>query len=139
MSALLPVHPRFPRGRTGARNRQLLVVQRATALIGELGAELDRKLAVEPRPAERLRLLRETTNRITRAANDAIEAYRIAQRGLTTNPEGSDWGDSGALATPAQFRAARLELLSALEVASRRYPPARAPAPVHAPARRKRR
>ena len=122
MTASLPSHPRVPagRGRTGASD--LLVIQRATQLIDDLGADLDRRLTEETRPAERLRLLRETTNRITRTANDAIHAYGRARKALSVQIERSNGSAEDALAMQGRLRSARLDLLRALSDASHRYP-----------------
>ena len=121
-SASLPVHPRVPRGRGRAGANDLLVIQRACALIDELGADLDARLEAEPRATERLRLLRATTNRITRTANDAIQAYRRARRAVDAELQRSHGSAEGALAMRAGLQSARLELLRALRVAGLRYP-----------------
>lgn len=122
MSPSLPIHPRVPRGRSRIGDSELLVIERARALIEDLEAELERELGHEARPAERLRLLRETTNRITRTANDAIRAYDKARRAVEAELERNGPNAEAALATRVRLRAARLELLRALEVAGRRYP-----------------
>lgn len=102
--------------------KELRVVQRAGAMITELGVELDRQLAIEARPAERLRLLRETTNRITRIANDAVYAYARASRAVTVE----QGRQNGNLAAANEMRglldAARVDILDVLAVARRRYP-----------------
>ena len=84
--------------RLAGKMKDLGVVQQASATILELGAALDAQLLKEQRPSERMRMLRETTNRIVRTANDAAQAMRL------------------------RLDAARLAVMSALEVASRRYP-----------------
>jgi hypothetical protein len=124
MTALSPSHPRVPRGRSRVGGYDLLVIQRAIALIDDLGSDLDRQLVAEPRPTERIRLLRETTNRITRTANDAVHAYARARRAINAQLARGDGSGNAeaALAMRAELHAARLELLHALEVAGRRYP-----------------
>jgi len=117
-----PLPLRVPQGRSRLAGLDLVAVQRATTLIDDLGADLDRELAREARETERLRMLRETTNRITRAANDAIQAYGRARRTLKTELERRDGNTEAALAMQARLRSARLDLLRALQSANRRYP-----------------
>jgi CHASE3 domain sensor protein len=126
-----PIHPRVPRGRSRVGGYDLQVIQRATLLIDDLGADLDRLLTAEPRATERLRLLRETTNRITRTANDAIQAYARARRATQAQIERGDGSGNAeaALAMRAQLHAARRDLLRALRTANRRYPWTDAPGP----------
>lgn len=114
------------------QTKDLRVVQRASGMITELGAELDRqleidarratRLQIDARPTERLRLLREATNRITRIANDAASAYAKASR--ATNLERAREGGNLAAANGmrAQLDAARRDLLDVLAIAGRRYP-----------------
>ena len=122
MSPSLPTHPRVPRGRSRLGAADLLVVERATALINDLGADLDRQLGTETRESERLRMLRETTNRITRVANDAVQAYARAQRAITAHVERTDADVDAALLVRANLHTARRDLLRAIDVANRRYP-----------------
>jgi len=119
---------RVPQGRNRLAGLDLLAVQRATTLIDDLGADLDRQLMREARESERLRMLRETTNRITRAANDAIQAYGRARRTLNTELDRRGGNTEAALAMQARLRAARKDLLRALHSANRRYPSATAEA-----------
>jgi hypothetical protein len=116
------LHPRVPQGRSRIAGHDVLAVERAAALIDDLGAELDLRLTREPRAGERLRMLRETTNRITRAANDAIHAYARGRRALEAELKRRDGNGEAALATRARLRAARLDVLRALDAANRRYP-----------------
>ena len=110
--------------RSTVRTADLRVVQRASSLIAELGQELDARLQGEQRTEERLRLLRETTNRITRTANDAVLAYQRASRSLTA-ALGRPNADAAALAVMrSHLDTARAQVLGALDVASRRYPTA---------------
>ena len=107
-----------------SRALDLRAIRRASSLIAELGAELDGKLMDEQRPDERMRLLRETTNRITRAANDGIQAYVRANRSLTAELARSRVDSAQAVEARGQLAAARRELLRVLEIAGRRYPTA---------------
>ena len=135
------LHPRVPRGRVTAMERDLLLLQRASEAIAEFGQQLDSALASEARPAERLRMVREATNRITRTANDAIDAYRRAQRTLETQASRGGTSEEAVAGVRDRLSAARLELLAALEHARLRYPatPGDAPATPTVPARRTRR
>ena len=81
----MPVRP--PPTRLGRRVPYLQIVQRAPAAISDFNEALDRELAEERRPTERLRMLRETTNQITRTANDAIQAYRRAHAAVDAELE----------------------------------------------------
>jgi hypothetical protein len=122
-SEMPPVHPRLLAGPAPIGGAELRTIHRATSLVEELGADLDRRLAIELRATERLRLLRETTNRITRAANDAIDAYRAGDRAVTRHLAREEPNRATeALATRARLSAAKVELLRALEVAAQRYP-----------------
>lgn len=112
-----------PSTRLGRRTSDLRVLQRATATIEELNEMLDRQLAGEPSESERMRLLRATTNQITRAANDGIQAYRRVVAAVKSEEARSDAADAAELARiQAALETARTELLRALEVTSRRYP-----------------
>jgi hypothetical protein len=114
MTSSRSLHPRVPQGRSRIAGYVLLAVR--------LGTELDRKLRSEGRETERLRMLRETTNRITRAANDAIQAYGKARRALNAEVERGTGNVDAAIAMQARLRSARLDLLRALNSAERRYP-----------------
>lgn len=128
MSPPLPMHPRVPRGRSRVGAYELLEVQRATQAIDDLGADLDRQLMSETRESERLRMLREATNRITRTANDAIRAYAKGQRAIKTQLARTDENADAILAMRTSLQKARLDLLRALRRADRRYPKAAAEA-----------
>ena len=97
-------------------------MRRAIALIHDLGADLDRRLPSEARASERLRMLREATNRITRAANDAIQAYGRGSRTVSSELKRDGRRAEAALTTQSALRAARTELLALLSDARRRYP-----------------
>jgi hypothetical protein len=113
--------------RLANRYEDVDIVEGASQLIRELDAALDRQLAAERRPSERMRMLRETTNRITRAANDAAQAYARTSRGIRTELERPDADVVGAELMRARLDAARGKLLQALEVANRRYAPSDEP------------
>jgi hypothetical protein len=100
----------------------LRVIRRATTRIEEVSASLDRQLLAELRPDEQVRLLRQATSQITRAANDAIQAYRRVTDGLEQERQRSDTDASEAARMAESLAEARSEMLEALEVASRRYP-----------------
>jgi len=100
----------------------LRAIRHATTRIEELSAQLDGELARELRPEEQLRLLRQTTSQITRTANDAIQAYRRLTEGLRAESERGDTDPAEATRTAQAISDARAEMLTALEVASRRYP-----------------
>jgi len=109
--------------RLAGKMKDLGMVQHASGTILELGAALDAQLLKEQRPAERMRMLRETTNRIIRTANDAAQAYSRASRAITAELERPGTDPAPAQAMRLRLDAARLAVMSALEVASRRYPP----------------
>lgn len=100
----------------------LRVIRRATTRIEEVSAALDRQLQAEPRPDEQVRLLRQATSQITRAANDAIQAYRRVTEGLQAENQRDDTDPSEAERMTQTLQTARSEMLEALDVASRRYP-----------------
>ncbi|MGH2356958.1 MAG: hypothetical protein ACRDGJ_02965 [Candidatus Limnocylindria bacterium] len=97
------------------------VVQRATASIADLNDALDRRLLDEQRPSERLRMLRETTNQITRTANDAIQAYRRARAAIDAELQIPGGDRSQARQMGLKLDSARDDVLRALELTSRRY------------------
>ena len=115
------------RHRLASRHADLSVIQHASQLVTDLGVQLDRQLETENRPSERMRMLREMTNRITRAANDAVTAYARSKRALKTELERADADVKAVDALSERLEGARNELLKALEVASRRYPTPEAP------------
>jgi hypothetical protein len=120
--APVPVTPR--RNRLAMRARDLDVVQRASATIVELGADLDDQLRDERSADQRLRVLRATTNQITRIANDAAGAYRRASRAVNAELASADADVDRSAAQEMRDRLdiARLAVLDALENAKRRYP-----------------
>jgi hypothetical protein len=97
-------------------------VERAAAMIVELGDDLDRHLEDETRPSERMRLLREATNRITRTANDAVQAYRRARRALDAELRRPSADVDAVNRLGERLTAARDDVLAALDAANARYP-----------------
>lgn len=110
-----------PYTRTSRRTMDLRIVQAAAPTILELIESLDRRLLNEHRASDRLRMLRDTTNQVTRTANDAIQAYRRATGAVRTELAKPTGDHAQALQTRTLLRNARAELLRVLEVTSRRY------------------
>ena len=121
--SVAPQAGRAARHRFALRSNDLRLVERASVLITELGADLDRRLTNEHRPAERLRMLRDTTNRITRTANDAVIAYGRVSRAIRQELARPDSDAVAAENARAQLDAARARILHALSQAASRYPP----------------
>jgi hypothetical protein len=67
-------------------------------------------------------MLRQATGQITRAANDAVHAYRRVTAGLQAEIRRGDTDPAEAAAMERALSEARAEMLNALEVASQRYP-----------------
>jgi len=107
--------------RLGRRGADVRVVQHATTSIVDLNQSFDRAMRAEPRPDERLRLLRETTNQITRAANDAIHAYRRAQAAVHAELQMPGGDRKQAQRMQLLLDGGRADILRVLEVTSRRY------------------
>lgn len=103
------------------RRADVLIVERASVEIASLGADLDRRLEAEARPNERLRMIRETTNQITRVANDAINAYGRASRAVRAEELRSDPDVVAARAMRTRLNAARAAVLGVLAEAEARY------------------
>ncbi|MGI8658969.1 MAG: hypothetical protein ACR2K4_09440 [Candidatus Limnocylindria bacterium] len=100
----------------------LRAIDRATRRIEELSTILDRQLRGEPRPDEQLKHLRQATGQITRSANDGIQAYRRVSAAIRAETEQKD-ADAIEVAAATQALAdARGRMMTALEVASHRYP-----------------
>jgi uncharacterized membrane protein len=116
----VPIRP--PNTRLGRREPDVLLLQNAPATIAEYTRILDQRLANEQRPSERTRMLRETTNQITRTANDAIQAYHRARASVAAELEmtNGDWAHAKRMS--AQLEVARKDVLAALETARVRYP-----------------
>jgi hypothetical protein len=116
------VVPASSRPRATSATSGVVAVERANALIIELGIELDHKLRGETRSSERLRMLRETTNQITRAANDAVQAFVRTKRMLEREIARDDARSAPAQELLVRLGTARRDLLASLEHAGRRYP-----------------
>jgi hypothetical protein len=112
--------PRAP-SRLSMRRADVTLVQRAAETIATLGEDLDRRLQGESRPAERLRMIRETTNQITRVANDAIHAYGRASRAVRAEEMREEPDLSAAREMRTRLDEARAAVLEVLDVAKRRY------------------
>ena len=69
-----------------------------------------------------MRLLREATYQITRAANDGIQAYRRVAETVRRELEMERGDRSGAEGMNAILQEAKTDLLGALDESSRRYP-----------------
>ena len=110
------------RDRLASRREDITVIQQASKLVADLGIQLDLQLENERRPAERMRMLRETTNRITRAANDAVSAYTRSRRLLRVELERPEADVKAINLINERLDAARGDLLQALKIASQRYP-----------------
>ena len=118
----IPAFSTSTQHRLGLRRNDLEIVESASATIADLGVELDRHLAKEHRPSERMRMLREATNRITRTANDAVHAYRRASRAIKVELERPDANVETAERMRTRLDEARAKVLTALAVANERYP-----------------
>lgn len=103
------------------RRNDLAVVEGAAAAIRELGIELEERISRETRDAEILRMTRETTNQITRVANDAIQAYGRASRAVRGELDRSGADVAAADAMRERLDAARAEILDVLRQVETRY------------------
>jgi hypothetical protein len=112
---------RPPNTRLGRRELDLQLIQGTPESIAEFTRTLDQRLAQEQRPEERMRMLREATNQITRRANDAIQAYRRARSSVDAELAMADGDWEHARRMSDDLDAARLDVLAALETANRRY------------------
>src|SRR5204863_3692120 len=108
--------------RLAVRLQDVTLLQSTSGVIADLGVQLDTQLATENRPAERMRMLRETTNRITRAANDAVAAYARTSRALKEELARPNADVDAANAIRVRIDAARRDVLRALDEAKQRYP-----------------
>ena len=100
----------------------LRALEKATRRIEELDAILARQLEGEDRDGERLNHLRQATGQITRCANDGIQAYRRVAAALRAEAANSDADDEEVAVATQVLADARARMMTALEVASRRYP-----------------
>ncbi len=108
--------------RLARRADDLAIVRKSSHLINDLGTELDRRLLGERRTKERMQMLRETTNRITRVANDAVLAYQRTSRTLRDELARADGDKVAAARMRKRLEAARADVLHALDLARQRYP-----------------
>jgi hypothetical protein len=100
----------------------LRAIRRATRHIEELSLTLDRQLSADARPEEQMRHLRAATGQITRAANDAVQAYRRVSGALRAEADHPDVdADEMALAR-SELATARTAMLEVLKTVSSRYP-----------------
>lgn len=83
---------------------------------------LDRLVADEQRPEQRLQHLRHTTGQITRVANDGIQAYRRVSSVLRDERERADADAVEIERTSAELAEVRGSMIAALEAVSHRYP-----------------
>ena len=100
----------------------LRVIRGSTKVVEEQRGILDRQLAGGRGAADQLRDLRHATGQITRAANDAIRAYRRVSAALKEEAERADVDAAEVGRLTKEVAQARVEMLTALELASRRYP-----------------
>ena len=107
---------------TRRSSADLRAIARATKRIEELSVILDRQINADARPEEQLRHLRQATGQITRTANDAIQAYRRVSHALRTEADQADADRDEVERASRNLAEARAKMLSALEVASQRYP-----------------
>src|SRR5438552_15919840 len=103
--------------------KDLGVVQQASTTILELGAALDDRLLKENRPSERMRMLRDTTNRIIRPANDAAQAYSRASRAIVAELERPDTDPGAARRLRRRLDAAHRGVMAAPGEAQQTHPP----------------
>jgi hypothetical protein len=108
--------------RLARRRADLRTVQHVAARIEAFNATLDAQIAAATRPEERLLRLRDATNQITRAANDAIQAYRRVASSIRDELAAEHGAKGEAEKMQRDLQRARADMLRVLEVASRRYP-----------------
>jgi len=108
--------------RLARRRADLRTVQHVAARIEAFNATLDAQIAATTRPEERLLRLRDATNQITRAANDAIQAYRRVASSIRDELAAEHGAKGEAEKMQRDLQRARADMLRVLEIASRRYP-----------------
>jgi hypothetical protein len=108
--------------RLARRRADLRTVQHVAARIEAFNATLDAQIAATTRPEERLLRLRDATNQITRAANDAIQAYRRVASSIREELAAEHGDKAAAEVMQRHLQRARADMIRVLEVASRRYP-----------------
>jgi hypothetical protein len=100
----------------------LRIIRGATRRVEEQSGILDRQMKGDGRPAEQLRHLRQATGQITRAANDAVQAYRRVSVALREEAGRTDADATEVERATREVAEARSDMMAALEVASHRYP-----------------
>ncbi len=100
----------------------LRAIRRATRHIQELSVTLDRQLGADTRPEEQMRHLRHATGQITRAANDAVQAYRRVSGALKAEAAHPDVDAEELEHARQELAKARAAMLEVLKSAGDRYP-----------------
>jgi hypothetical protein len=100
----------------------LRAIRRATRHIQDLSVTLDRQLGADPRPEEQMRHLRHATGQITRAANDAVQAYRRVSGALKAEAAHPDVDAEEIEHARRELAKARAAMLEVLKSAGDRYP-----------------
>lgn len=83
---------------------------------------LDRQLDADARPEEQMRHLRQVTGQITRAANDAVQAYRRVSGALRAEADHPDVDADEIELARRELATARTAMLEVLKSVSSRYP-----------------
>lgn len=83
---------------------------------------LDRQLSADARPEEQMRHLRQVTGQITRAANDAVQAYRRVSGALRAEADHPDVDAGEIELARRELATARAAMLEVLKSVSIRYP-----------------
>jgi hypothetical protein len=100
----------------------LRAIRSATRHIQELSIALDRQLSADPRPDEQMRHLRQATSQITRAANDAVQAYRRVSGALRAEAAHADADINEVELARRELASVRTAMLDVLKSAGERYP-----------------
>ena len=100
----------------------LRVIRSATRRIQDLSVTLDRQLSADARPEEQMRHLRQATGQITRAANDAVQAYRRVSGALQAEAGHPDVDPKEITQAREELATVRMAMLEVLKQASLRYP-----------------
>jgi hypothetical protein len=100
----------------------LRAIRRATRHIQELSVVLDRQLSADARPEEQMRHLRQATGQITRAANDAVQAYRRVSGALKAEAAHPEVDAVEVEHARRELAAVREAMLEVLKSAGERYP-----------------
>jgi hypothetical protein len=100
----------------------LRAIRRATRHIQELSVVLDRQLSADARPEEQMRHLRQATGQITRAANDAVQAYRRVSGALKAEAAHPEVDAVEVEHARRELAAVHEAMLEVLKSAGERYP-----------------